>query len=108
MSLWASDADLFEIARTELFTAVVGDIMDQLGLQQQFLPAQVRPLDPDMIVIGRAMTVLEADVFHNSASHASDLTAKPFGLMLEALDDLKSGEVYVCSGASPDYALWGA
>jgi len=27
--------------------------------------------------------------------------------MLEALDDLKKNEVYICSGASPTYALWG-
>jgi regulator of RNase E activity RraA len=27
--------------------------------------------------------------------------------MLEALDDLKAGEVYICTGASPTYALWG-
>ncbi|HWW42702.1 RraA family protein, partial [Pedobacter sp.] len=32
---------------------------------------------------------------------------KPFGLMLEALDDLKRNEVYICTGASPSYALWG-
>ncbi len=32
---------------------------------------------------------------------------KPFGLMFEALDDLRAGEVYVASGASPRYALWG-
>ena len=33
--------------------------------------------------------------------------ARPFGLMLDALDDLKPFEVYLCSGASPRYALWG-
>jgi regulator of RNase E activity RraA len=33
--------------------------------------------------------------------------SKPFGLMFEALDDLKPGEIYVASGASPRYALWG-
>ena len=33
--------------------------------------------------------------------------AKPFGLMLEALDDLKTNEIYVCTGGSPRYALWG-
>ena len=27
--------------------------------------------------------------------------------MLEALDDLRPGEVYVATGASPRYALWG-
>ncbi len=27
--------------------------------------------------------------------------------MFEALDDLKPGEVYLCAGGSPSYALWG-
>jgi regulator of RNase E activity RraA len=27
--------------------------------------------------------------------------------MLQALDDLRPDEVYVCTGASPEYALWG-
>lgn len=107
MALWDSDEALFEIARRELFTAVVGDVMDQMGLQQQFLRPQIRPLRPDMMVIGRAMTVLEADIFDNHASHANPLLAKPFGLMLEALDDLKPNEVYICAGSSPQYALWG-
>ena len=33
--------------------------------------------------------------------------AKPFGLMLEALDDLHPNEVYVNTGSSPRNALWG-
>lgn len=107
MTLWKSDEELFALARAELFTAVVGDIMDQVGLQQQFLPPQIRPLREEMVIIGRAMPVLEADVYDNRASHVSSLTAKPFGMMLEALDDLKPHEIYVCSGASPEYALWG-
>ena len=108
MKFWQSDQELFDLARRDLFTAVVGDIMDTLGLQKQFLPPQIRPLREDMVVIGRAMTVLEADVFSAEVENsANSLMAKPFGLMLEALDDLKSGEVYVCTGASPTYALWG-
>lgn len=108
MKLWQTDQELFELARRELFTAVVGDIMDTIGLQKQFLPPQIRPLRSDIVVIGRAMTVLEADVFSAQAENsANSLMAKPFGLMLEALDDLKAGEVYICTGASPTYALWG-
>ena len=34
-------------------------------------------------------------------------TAKRFGLMLEALDDLRPGEIYLATGASLAYALWG-
>ncbi len=106
--LWQSDDELFKLARQELFTAVVGDVMDKLGLQLQFLPPQIQALSPDMVAIGRAMPVLEADVFTDKVSNsANPLMNKPFGLMLEALDDLKPNEVYICTGSSPKYALWG-
>lgn len=108
MKLWHSDEELFALIRNELFTAVVGDVMDKAGLQTQFLPPQIRPLSPNMVTIGRAMTVLEADVFiEESNSKHNPIMSKPFGLMLEALDDLKRNEVYICTGASPTYALWG-
>jgi 4-hydroxy-4-methyl-2-oxoglutarate aldolase len=38
---------------------------------------------------------------------ARPLGGKPFGLMLEALDDLRPSEVYVATGGSFRYALWG-
>ncbi len=106
-SPWKTDSELFALAKRELFTAVVGDIMDTIGLQQQFLSPKIRPLHPDMVTIGRAMTVLEADIEEVVAAGHEELLEKPFGLMLEALDDLKTDEVYVCAGASPSYALWG-
>lgn len=106
--LWKHDDELFSIVRNELYTAVVGDIMDKLGLQRQFLPPQIQPLREDMFVVGRAMTVLEADVFSDHYEGGNNgLLQKSFGLMLEALDDLKKNEVYICAGASPSYALWG-
>lgn len=106
--MWSSDEELFQSARRELFSAVIGDVMDKLGLQHQFLPPAIVPLDRKMIVCGRAMTVLEADVFDEAieGSH-NPISALPFGLMMEALDDLKTNEVYICTGASPRYALWG-
>ena len=108
MSLWQSDEELFELARRELFTALVGDVMDKMGLHHQFLPQQIKPLRADMVIIGRAMPVLEADVFGETNEHsANPLMTRPFGLMFEALDDLKPDEVYVCTGASLNYALWG-
>jgi len=104
----SDDSDLFALCRRELFTAVVGDIMDKLGLLRQFLPAKIQPLRDDMVAIGRAMTVLEADVFaETTPDSANPLMSKPFGLMLEALDDLKRDEIYLCTGSSPTYALWG-
>ena len=94
--------------RSKLFTAVVGDVLDGLGFLDQFLPARIRPLAPDMIAAGRAMTVLEADYFTGPGDAGnSPLSSQSFGLMLHALDDLKPHEIYVATGGTPHYALWG-
>lgn len=55
MKLWDSDEELFLIAKQTLFTALVGDILDKMGLVHQFLPAAIKPLSPQMVTIGRAM-----------------------------------------------------
>jgi len=94
---WPDDASLFHLIREKLFTAAVGDVLDAMGLRRQFLPPAIQPLHPDMVVLGRAMPVLEADCFDDAG----------FGLMLHALDDLKPNEVYIASGGTPRYALWG-
>ncbi|MCY3779966.1 MAG: RraA family protein [Chloroflexi bacterium] len=108
MALWQSDEELFALARNELFPAVVGDVMDKLGLLHQFLPPQIKPLGSSMVVIGRAMTVLEEDLTEQSTpGDADERTRNPFGLMFHALDTMKPQEVYICTGASPTYALWG-
>jgi len=106
--LWNSDDELFALVQRELFTCVVGDVMDKMDLQHQFLPPRIQPLSPDMVVIGRAMPVLSVDVFAEKlAGTANKLMDKPFGLMLEALDDLRKNEVYINTGSSPRNALWG-
>lgn len=104
----STDKAIFEVLKTELFTAVVGDVLDVLGYQRQFLPAGIVPLQNNMKIAGRAMPVLEADVFSEGSPAAhGPLSNKPFGLMMEALDDLKEDEVYIATGASLRYALWG-
>jgi regulator of RNase E activity RraA len=94
------DNELFNSVRRELFSAVIGDVMDKMGLLHQFLPPSIQPLSPDMAAVGRAMPVVEADTDGHD-------DGKPFGLMLEALDDLKADEIYLCTGGSPIYACWG-
>lgn len=82
--------------------------MDELGYLHQFLPPEIQPLREDMLVVGRAMPVLEADDDGGEGpGRLNESLAQPFGLMLGALDDLKRDEVYICTGASPRYALWG-
>jgi regulator of RNase E activity RraA len=93
----AADTNWLAQIRERLFTSVIGDVMDMKGLRQQFLPPHIRALSPEMMLVGRAMPVREEDC----------ATEGDFGLMFKALDDLRREEVYICTGASPKYALWG-
>lgn len=95
---WTSDEDLFGLIESRLSSSIIGDILDRLGHRHQFLPQSVRPLKRYGVVTGRAMPVLEADVYDYS---------EPFGKMFEALDDLKVGEIYLASGGSCNYAFFG-
>ncbi|MXV89749.1 MAG: RraA family protein [Acidimicrobiia bacterium] len=85
--------------REQLHTAVVGDVLDALGRRHQFLPPAIRPLDPELVLVGRAMPVLVADVFGPQA--------RPFGALTAALDALGPDDVYVARGARTPCAGWG-
>ena len=106
MSPYATDNELFMLLKTKLFPAVVGDVLDKMGYLHQFLPANIQPLDEDMVLAGRAMPVLEADIYDAEGNNSS-LAGKPFGVMLEALDSLKTGDIYVAAGGSLNYAMFG-
>jgi 4-hydroxy-4-methyl-2-oxoglutarate aldolase len=94
----AKEAELFQHMRETLYSPVVGDVLDVMGYAHQFLPPDIRPLLPEMKIVGRACTVLECDVFEPQK--------KPFGLLTETLDQLKENEIYVATGAH-NSALWG-
>lgn len=95
----SSERSYFEKIQQQLYTPVVGDILDTLGCYHQFLPANIRPLLPTMKLAGRAMPVLMIDVYGPQQ--------KPFGLLTEALDQLEEGEIYLAAGGTGRCAYWG-
>jgi len=99
MPEWKSENDLFALCTRELYTPVVGDVLDDLGFTHQFLPQPIQPLREEMRLAGRAMPVLMIDVFGKQK--------KPFGLLTEALDQLQPGEIYVATGGEMRCAYWG-
>lgn len=103
MPEWNSDQEMLALVRTHLYSAVIGDICDSMGLRDQYLPSALQPLDRSLraVLAGRALTVTEQDI-----TEILD-ESQPWGLMLRALDSLKPGEIYVCSGSSGEYALFG-
>ena len=106
--MWKDDDELFGLMRAHLFPAVVGDILDGMGFLRQFLHPQIQPVASNMVVAGRAMPVLEMLCFGAVEEEGKlEVARKPFGLLFEALDDLKRNEVYVATGCAPQFALWG-
>lgn len=99
MAEWKSDTELFALFARELYTPVVGDILDDLGYTHQFLPQPIRALRDEMKLAGRAMPVVMIDVFGKQK--------RPFGLLTEALDQLQPGEIYLASGGEMRCAYWG-
>lgn len=97
--MFANDKALFEVIKKELYTPVVGDIMDGLGLYHQFLPSGISPINLNDKIVGRAMPVLMIDVYGPQK--------KPFGYLTEALDQLEEGDVYLASGGGQRCAYWG-
>lgn len=94
-----TDNSLLSAITEKLYTPVVGDILDSMGYFSQFLPQQIGPMASHMKLAGWAMPVLMMDVYE----HQED----PFGRLTNALDDLKSGEVYIAAGAAHRSANWG-
>src|SRR4030095_11609102 len=96
---FASDTELFATIRKNLYTAVVGDVLDAMGHRVHFLPPQIRPLRPDMVVAGRAAPSIVGD--------APGTPDDRFGKLLQALDSLREGDVYITNGGQTPYSLWG-
>lgn len=94
-----STEEVFEILRSTLYTSVVGDVLDQLGLYHQFLPAEIRAIPGTSIVVGRAMPVQIVDI--------AGTRGQPFGKLTEALDQLEQDDVYLAAGGSLRCAYWG-
>ncbi len=83
-----------------LYTAVLADIMDDLGRRNQVMRYDIRPVYPEAKIVGRAATML--------ATNVDEIPAKPYELELTLLDDLKPGEVIVCTThGSRRCSIWG-
>jgi len=88
--------------RRSLYTAVLSDVLDELGHRDQAMPPSIRPLDEDLVLAGFARTGLYREVFRVVPDE------NPYELEMALVDDLRPGEVAVfgCCG-SRRIAPWG-
>lgn len=86
----------------ELYTAVLSDVLDELGYRQQAFPPGVRPLDDSLMLVGFARTGLYREVDH------LDPDENPYELEIALIDDLEPNDVVVFGcGGSTRIAPWG-
>jgi regulator of RNase E activity RraA len=96
-----SAENLDEVRRT-LFTSLLSDCLDAVGVMDQALPARVRPLDEVSVMVGRARTAAFMEVYHHEAG------SNPYELEIALIDSLQPGEVPVFACSNPArVAPWG-
>lgn len=84
-----------------LYTGAVADVLDEIGLHDQCLPADIRPLEPTMKVAGPVYTV------RGRARHYDDGT-DPRYKQMDMLDAIIPGSVVVIDpGEEAKAAHWG-
>jgi 4-hydroxy-4-methyl-2-oxoglutarate aldolase len=102
--MFESDDQILSFVKRNLYVAAVCDILDSLGFREQAMHQRLRPLLPDIHrcgFVGRARTFQWMQVDYVDEED-------PYGLEIEAMDSLGSGDVVV---HSTDYggtnAPWG-
>lgn len=95
-----TDRDLLELVGQRLYSAVLSDVVDQLGYRDQAMAARLRPVWPGATLVGRAHTVLTVDIY--------EVRSDPYRKEIEAVDTLKPGDVLLAStGPSTRTCFWG-
>ena len=90
----------YEELKVKLYSAVISDVLDDLGYRNQTLDTGFYPLTEDMVLLGRSFTVIAAKVF--------DVPAEPYKLQMKAVDSIQPGEVFVVTtGEDDSSAFWG-
>jgi 4-hydroxy-4-methyl-2-oxoglutarate aldolase len=98
----SSDVIVAEM-RATFFCAMISDVLDGLGWMNQAMEHNIRPLDDNLVLVGRARTMLYADVYSRPGPDENH-----YKLEIDLVDDLKLGDVAVAAcGKTGRIAPWG-
>jgi 4-hydroxy-4-methyl-2-oxoglutarate aldolase len=89
-----------DLVASRLYTAVVSDILDDLGHREHVLDPAIRPLGHGTVIAGFANPFLVTEVHQ--------IPAESYTGEIGALDDVRPGEIIlVAAGGSARAACWG-
>ena len=97
----AADAGMLpDLVAGQLSTAVVSDVLDQLGHRDHVLDPAIRPLGDAAVIAGWANPFLVAEV--------DEIPADPYTGEIAAMDEIAPGDVVlIAAGGSARAACWG-
>ena len=100
MSAGEDSGVLPDLVVSRLYTAVVSDILDDLGHRDHVLDLAIRPRVSGQVIAGPANPFLVTEV--------DQIAAEPYAGEIAALDDIRPGEIIlVAAGGSARAACWG-
>jgi 4-hydroxy-4-methyl-2-oxoglutarate aldolase len=100
MSAGQGSGALPDMVVSQLYTAVVSDILDDLGHRDHVLDPAIGPLGSGAVIAGIANPFLVTEV--------RQIPVEPYAGEIAALDDVRPGEVIlVAAGGSARAACWG-
>ena len=100
MNVAANTTITLDMMRRELYSAVVCDALDSIGLTRQSPRVAIRPLTAEGVLVGRCKTTLWADMAH--------VDPRPYELELKAVDSCRPDDVLIAAaGGTTRSGLWG-
>ena len=86
--------------RQKLYSAVISDVLDDMGYTEQIMDITIRPLQEDNVLVGPARTLLAVAEF--------SIPVKPYDMQIDATDLLNPGDVIVAHTSNvQNSAFWG-
>lgn len=89
-----------EMMRESLYSAIVCDALDSIGLTNQSPRKELFPMTVEAVMVGRCKTSLWAEMYHVDPS--------PYELELKAVDSINADEIFVGAAVgSMRSGIWG-
>jgi len=94
--------DLLQRAREELYSAVLSDVLDDMGDFHHVMKSGIRPLDEHLKIVGLARTGMYHEVEGCAPEH------NPYAVEIDLIDSIQDNEVLILGcGGSDKIAPWG-
>src|SRR5580658_257017 len=91
---------MFDRMEKKLYSAVISDILDDVGVRGHTLGHLIRPIRADMVLAGRAVPIVSSRVF--------EVPEHPYTVSIEVLDGLRQNEVpLIVTNNDSTTAMWG-